>query len=108
MGLVTTNASDAEQFRHRLADCAGTDNGDQQSRFPLYLQWRESIRKLFHAQPLPNGAAATVNGVSYNPGRLSYVVWVKPLDVVDRVAWEKAGYFASGLVLRCVSREPRG
>ena len=69
------------------------DNGDQEAHFNLYLTWRESLRKLFHDQPL---------------GSLCFSVQVEPLEVVDRDAWFQRNLFASGLVLRCFSRESRG
>jgi len=69
------------------------DNGDQATGFDQYLTWRESIRHLFHDQPL---------------AALCFTVQVEPLDVVDRDAWYQRNVFASGLILNCFSREPRG
>lgn len=84
------------------------DQNDQQANFNQYLYWRESIRKLFNAQPLPNQVTATVNGTSYASGKLAQEILVRPLDIVDKDAWDKLGNFASGLVLNCNSRETRG
>lgn len=69
------------------------DDGDQELHLNQYLAWRQSIRRLFHDQPLAT---------------LCFTVQVKPLDIVDREAWLKRSLFASGLVLQCFSREPRG
>jgi len=69
------------------------DDGDQQANFNQYLTWRQSIRALFHDQPL---------------AALCFSVQVEPLDIVDRDAWLQRNLFASGLVLRCFSREARG
>ena len=69
------------------------DNGDQEAHFNQHLTWRQSIRQLFHDQPL---------------AALCFSVQVRPLDIVDRDAWFQRNVFASGLVLHCFSREPRG
>ena len=69
------------------------DDGDQELHLNQYLTWRQSIRQLFHDQPLAT---------------LCFTVQVKPLDTIDRDAWLKRNLFASGLVLNCFSREPRG
>ena len=76
-----------------LVAIMAADNGDQQSNFNQYLTWRQSLRQLFHDQPLAS---------------LCFRVEVAPLDVVDRDAWFQRNVFASGLVLHCYSREPRG
>lgn len=84
------------------------DQQDQSLNFTQYLTWRQSIRHLFHAQPLPNQVTALVNGTSYLSGQLAYQILVKPLDIVDKEAWDKLGNFASGLMLSCFLRESRG
>lgn len=84
------------------------DNGDQQKSFNKYLFWRQSVRQLFHDQQLPNNTTSTVNGTSYVAGTLAWHVYVRPLDIVDRQAWRENNQFASGLLLRCKSRETRG
>ena len=68
------------------------DNGNQTSNFNTYLTWRETIRRSFHNQALST---------------LCYQVQVQPQDIVDRSAWFDRNLFASGLVLRCFSREGR-
>jgi hypothetical protein len=87
-----TNARDDVVYRVLVAILAA-DDGDQQANFNQYLTWRQSIRQLFHDQPLAN---------------LCFRVEVAPLDVVDRDAWFQRNVFASGLVLNCYSRETRG
>ena len=76
-----------------LVAILAADNGDQQANFNQYLTWRQSIRQLFHDQPL---------------GSLCFRVEVEPLEIVDRDTWFQRNLFASGLVLNCYSREPRG
>jgi hypothetical protein len=93
---------------HVAVAIVAADNTDQSAHFNEYLFWRESIRKLFNAQPLPLTDNVPVNGTSYNAGKLCMQIWVKPLDIVDRKAWIEIPMFASGLILRCRSRETRG
>ena len=69
------------------------DNGEREAHFNQYLTWRQSLRQQFHDQPLAS---------------LCFTVQVQPLDIVDRDAWLQRNLFASGLVLNCFSREPRG
>ncbi len=76
-----------------LVAILAADNGDQQANFNQYLTWRQSIRQLFHDQPLAS---------------LCFRVQVEPLEIVDRDAWFQRNVFASGLVLQCFSRETRG
>jgi len=76
-----------------LVAILAADNGDQQANFNQYLTWRQSLRQLFHDQPLAN---------------FCFRVEVQPLDVVDRDAWHQRNVFASGFVLKCFSREARG
>ncbi len=90
--LAGSTSRDDVVYRVSVAILAA-DNGDQEAHFNLYLTWRESIRKLFHDQPL---------------GDLCFSVQVQPLEVVDRDAWFQRNLFASGLVLCCYSREARG
>ena len=90
--LAGSTSRDDVVYRVVVAILAA-DNGDQEAHFNQYLTWRESIRRLFHDQPL---------------GSLCFSVQVRPLDVVDRDAWYQRNLFASGLVLNCFSREPRG
>jgi hypothetical protein len=90
--LAGSTSRDDVVYRVVVAILAA-DNGDQQAHFNQYLTWRQSIRQLFHDQPL---------------GSLCFSVQVKPLDVVDRDAWYQRNLYASGLVLHCFSREPRG
>jgi len=87
-----TTSRDDVVYRVLVAILAA-DNGDQAAGFDQYLGWRESIRRLFHDQPL---------------AALCFSVQVEPLDVVDRDAWFERNLFASGLVINCYSREPRG
>ena len=87
-----TTSRDDVVYRVLVAILAA-DDGDQQANFNQYLTWRQSIRQLFHDQPL---------------GALCFRVEVAPLDVVDRDAWFQRNVFASGLVLNCFSRETRG
>jgi hypothetical protein len=84
------------------------DQQTQGQNLNLYLGWRQSIRQLFHNQPLPNQVTATVNGNVYTSGTLAFRVEVQPLEVVDREAWFQRNLFASGNVLNLFSREPRG
>jgi len=90
--LAGSTSRDDVVYRVLVAILAA-DNGDQEAHFNLYLTWRESIRKLFHDQPLAD---------------LCFSVQVEPQDVVDRDAWLSRNLFASGLVLCCYSRETRG
>jgi len=91
--LAGSTSRDDVVYRVVVAILAA-DNGDQEAHFNQYpLAWRESIRRLFHDQPL---------------GSLCFSVQVQPLEVVDRDAWQQRNLFASGLVLKCFSREPRG
>jgi len=76
-----------------LVAILAADDGDQAANFNQYLAWRQSIRLLFHDQPLTT---------------LCFSVQVEPLDIVDRDAWLQRNVFASGLVLKCFSRETRG
>jgi hypothetical protein len=76
-----------------LVAILAADNGDQQANFNQCLTWRQSLRQLFHDQPLAS---------------LCFRVEVQPLDVVDRDAWFQRNVFASGFVLKCFSREVRG
>src|SRR5262249_45225411 len=87
-----TTARDDVVYKVLVAILAA-DNGDQQANFNQYLTWRQSLRQLFHDQPLAN---------------LCFRVEVQPLDVVDRDAWYQRNVFASGFVLKCFSRETRG
>ena len=87
-----TNARDDVVYPVMVAILAA-DDGDQELHLNQYLTWRQSIRQLFHDQPLST---------------LCFTVKVKPLDIIDREAWLKRNLFASGLVLQCFSREPRG
>lgn len=84
------------------------DGLDQSANFNQYLTWRQSIRSLFHNQPLPNQVTSIVNGTSYGSGQLAWHILVLPLDIVDREQWFGRNTFASGLVLQCTSREARG
>jgi hypothetical protein len=90
--LAGSTSRDDVVYRVQIAILAA-DNGDQSANFNQYLTWRESIRHLFHDQPL---------------GSLCFSVQVQPLEVVDREAWYQRNLFASGLVLKCYSRETRG
>jgi hypothetical protein len=90
--LAGTTSRDDIVYRVLIAILAA-DNGDQETQFNLYLTWRQSLRQLFHDQPLEN--------VCFN-------VQVQPLDVVDRDAWQQRYIFASCLILHCFSRESRG
>jgi len=76
-----------------LVAIVAADDGDQQANFNQYLTWRQSIRLLFHDQPLST---------------LCFSVQVEPLDIVGRDAWLQRNVYASGLVLKCFSREARG
>jgi hypothetical protein len=87
-----TTSRDDVVYRVLVAILAA-DNSDQQANFNQYLTWRQSIRQLFHDQPLAG---------------LCFRVQVEPLEIVDRDAWFQRNVFASGLVLHCFSREPRG
>jgi hypothetical protein len=87
-----TTSRDDVVYKVLLAILAA-DNGDQEAHFELYLSWRQSLRQLFHDQPL---------------AALCFRVEVQPLDVVDRDAWFQRNIYASALVLKCFSREPRG
>ncbi len=87
-----TNSRDDVVYPVLVAILAA-DDGDQELHLNQYLTWRQSIRQLFHDQPLAS---------------LCFTVQVKPLDMIDREAWLKRNLFASGLVLQCFSREPRG
>lgn len=87
-----TTARDDVVYKVVVAILAA-DNGDQEAHFNQYLTWRESIRRLFHDQPLAG---------------LCFRVEVRPLDVVDREAWFQRNVFVSSLVLHCFSREGRG
>lgn len=87
-----TTSRDDVVYRVFVAILAA-DNADQEAHFNQYLTWRQSIRQLFHDQPL---------------GDLCFSVQVEPLDIVDRDAWRQRNVFASGMVLNCFSREPRG
>lgn len=66
----------------------------QAKNFEMYLKWRETIRKSFIQQRLTSS--------------LVFKIELQPLDIVDRAAWFDRNVFASGLVLRCHSRESRG
>jgi hypothetical protein len=90
--LAGTTSRDDVVYRVIVAILAA-DNGDQEAHFNLYLSWRQSLRQLFHDQPLAN---------------LCFRVQVEPRDVVDREAWQQRNLFASALVLHCFSRESRG
>ena len=87
-----TNSRDDVVYPVLVAILAA-DDGDQELHLNQYLTWRQSIRQLFHDQPLST---------------LCFAVQVKPLDTIDRDAWLKRNLFASGLVLHCFSREQRG
>ena|SRR5579872_947101 len=76
-----------------LVAILAADDQDQELHLNQYLTWRQSIRQLFHDQPLST---------------LCFSVQVKPLDTIDRDAWLKRNLFASGLLLNCFSRESRG
>src|SRR5262245_12765623 len=69
-GAGTTSRDDA--VYKVLVAIMAADNGDQQTNFNQYLTWRESLRRMFHNQPLAG---------------LCFRVEVAPLDVVDRDAW---------------------
>ena len=94
-------------YRILIAILASDVNNVVDSRFNLYLTWRESIRKLFHDSA---SGAVTINTVSAgtSQGGIVYNVTVQPLDVVDKAAWFNRAKYASGLILNVVSREPRG
>ena len=87
-----TTSRDDVVYKVILAILAA-DNGDQEAHFNQYLSWRQSLRQLFHDQPL---------------AALCFRVEVQPLDIVDRDAWFQRNVFASALVLKCYSREARG
>lgn len=87
---------------------ANDQQKDQSKNRGLYFGWRESLRKLFINQPLPNQVTATVNGTSYASGMLAYQVKIQPLDIIDRESWQSFGNYVSGMVLKCYSREVRG
>jgi hypothetical protein len=87
-----TNLRDDVVYPVRLAILAA-DAGDQETHFRQYLTWRQSLRQLFHNQPL---------------GELCFQVRVEPLEVVDADLWRKQNLFVSQLVLHCTAREPRG
>lgn len=91
--LAGTNLRDDIVYPIRITILA-TDSGDQQFGYQQYLGWRETIRRSFHNQRLNSG--------------LCFTVHVQPLPIVDKAAWVERGLFASGLVLNCYSREPRG
>src|SRR5579872_584335 len=86
-----TTSRDDVVYRIVVAILAA-DNGDQAAHFNQYLAWRQSIRQLFHDQPLAN---------------LCFRVEVEPLEIVDRDAWLQRNLFASALILNCFSRETR-
>lgn len=87
---------------------ANDQTRDQDKNRALYFGWRQSIRRLFQNQALPNQTTATINGTSYAAGTLAYQVKVVPLDIVDRDQWAQYGNFVSGMILKCSSREIRG
>lgn len=66
----------------------------QQQNFNLYLTWREEIRKSFSNQRLTS--------------TLCHKVESQPLPIADREAWFERNIFASGMILKCTSRESRG
>jgi hypothetical protein len=91
--LAGTNLRDDVVYPIRITILAA-DGGDQQFGFQQFLGWRETIRRSFHNQRLTSG--------------LCFTVQVQPLPTVDKPAWSERGLFASGLILNCFSREPRG
>ncbi|MBS0265644.1 MAG: hypothetical protein JSS02_27175 [Planctomycetes bacterium] len=90
--LAGTTTRDDVVYRVLIAILAA-DEGDQSAQFNLYLSWRQSLRQLFHDQPLAD---------------LCFRVQVQPLDIVDREAWLHGALYVSRLLLNCYSREPRG
>lgn len=74
-----------------------------QANFARYALWRWKIAMAFRSQGLA-GVTVLVNGQP-QPG--IYNAYVEPADVVLPAAWS-ANLYASALLLRFVSREPRG
>ena len=77
----------------RISICDRND-GDNTLNRPKYLLWRQKIFRALRNQRLP--------AVSE-----SAVVFIEP-DVVADKNMPAYGYYVSGMVARCISRERRG
>jgi len=71
------------------------DNQNPTSNHDRNLLWREKIRRAFHNQRLP-GVDAIITA------------FVEPLPVTDAAAWFERNTFVTAMLLRFISREPRG
>ena len=71
------------------------DNQNPTSNHGRNLLWREKIRRAFHNQRLP-GVDAIIT------------TFVEPLPVTDAAAWFERNTFVTAMLLRFISREPRG
>ena len=89
-----TNNRDDVGYAVLLAFLDG-DNQNQTSNHNRNLLWREKVRQAFHNQRLP-GVDSIINTV------------VEPLSVTDAAAWFERNTFVSTMILRFISREPRG
>jgi hypothetical protein len=94
------NAADGTNSRDDLGypvlvAILAADNQDQQANLDTYLVWREKIRQAFHNQRLPGVSEIITTAV-------------EPRNIVEPAAWFERNLFVSGLLLRFLSREPRG
>lgn len=78
-----------------LVTIFAADNQDQTANLNQYLTWRQQIARAFRNQRLP-GVSEIVTAT------------VEPDPVVDSAAWFERNLFVSSLLIRFLSREPRG
>lgn len=91
-GMTGDNVADYYGYPVTVAVVDSSDATSLFSDLKLYLKWREVLIKKFHRQ--------TVTGDDAIAGTL-----VEPMDVVSLNAWVGSGLFASGFIVRTISRE---
>lgn len=82
-----------------LCQIIDRDNQTKLTNLRSYLKWQEKIRKYFNQQGL--SAVQTSDGIVNR-------VLCEQVQVVDRAHWVRHQLFRAGVVIRAISREPRG
>lgn len=91
-GMTGTNAADDYGYPVTVAVIDSAEAPALFNELKAYLGWRETLEKAFHRQPVANDNSFV--------GTL-----VEPMDVVSLNAWVGSGLFASGFIVRSISRE---
>lgn len=93
-GMTGDNVADAYGYPTTVAVIDVADSPSLFNDLNTYLLWRENLIQAFHRK--------AVSGDNAMCGTL-----VEPMDVVSLNAWVGSGLFASGFIVRTISRELR-